>query len=149
MSVVIEKYRGWDISFDTDKESFFVESDEWDQKKEKRSFAACKSFVDDFLKANSEFKPVRIQHIEDGREVMLVGIRKDGFFVYLDGDEKKQLSKYSERSYVKFNPDNTPIFIEIAKIKAQKRSLQQSLDALEKQVTGESLKSIRDQFLVQ
>ncbi len=32
MQVKIETYRGWDISFDTETEKFYSESNEWDRK---------------------------------------------------------------------------------------------------------------------
>ncbi len=40
MKIEIENYRGWDISFDTEKETFYAISSHFDTDKTKQSFAA-------------------------------------------------------------------------------------------------------------
>ena len=61
MKVFIENYRGWDISFDTDKESFYAQSDEYDVGETKKSFASAKKYIDDFLKDNLQFQPIWVE----------------------------------------------------------------------------------------
>lgn len=146
MEVKIENYRGWDISFNSEKETFFVESDEWDQKKEKRSFAACKTFVDEYLKANSEFKPIRIQHKTEGTEILLTGIRKDMRFVYEEKGEKKQLSDYYEDRYIVFSADNLPIFEEIKTWKKAIADGHKQVDRLEASIQGKSLPQFKKEL---
>lgn len=143
MEVSIEKYRGWEISFDTERESFFVESDQWDQRNEKRSFAACKTFVDEYLKANNTFKPLRVQHKVDGSELLLTGMRKDGRFTYEKNGKKEQLSDYDLSSYIKYNPDNDPKFEAIKKWQQDIGECHAAIKEIREGITGESLKEIQ------
>ncbi len=143
MEVLIENYRGWDILFDTDKEAFVVESDSWDQRNEKKSFAACKSFVDQYIKDNSEFKPIRIQNKTSGEEFLLTGIRKDGRFTYEREGKKTQLSEYDEKRYILFNADNIPIFSEAKRLKEEASELRKQADALIDTITGKPLVELK------
>ena len=111
MRVEIENYRGWDISFDTERETFYAKSVEYDRGETKRSFASAKQFVDDFIKENLQFKPVWVEKVpsqyNNQNKIKLIGIRKDKRFVYEDADGKKnQLSEYSEKDYILCNEEN-------------------------------------------
>lgn len=143
MQVKIEDYRGWAISFDTEKETFFVESDGYDEFQNKRSFAACKTFVDEYLKANSEFKPIRVQHMDSGKELIITGIRKDGAFTYEVNGEKKQLSKYDERGYIKWIPENQAHYEAIAKWSAVADNAHAMIRDIRDRITGKDLKEIK------
>ena len=50
MKVQIENYRGWNIEFDTEKESFYCHSEQHDKDENKKSFASTKKWIDDFIK---------------------------------------------------------------------------------------------------
>lgn len=103
--ISIETYRGWDIGFDTEKETFTAICDPSDEQKEKKSFAAVKKAVDEYIKENGQFKPFWIEctpngYSKMGRQLYVVGIRKDGRFVVrnMEGSEG-QLSEYDEKDY--------------------------------------------------
>lgn len=109
MATFIEEYRGWEISFDTDNETFIVYSSYYDEEQqEKKSFTACKKYIDDFIKANEKFKPVTIYRPPSAfngfKKVVLTGIRKDKALTYEENGAKKKLSKYDERDYVIYEP---------------------------------------------
>lgn len=111
MKVKIENYRGWSISFDTDRETFYCHSDQWDRDENKKSYAATKKWIDDFIKENETFKPVWVEakpgSYLSGKRIKLIGIRKDGRFIYEDENgEKRQLSDYNEKDYILHNPEN-------------------------------------------
>ena len=111
MRTLITEYRGWEIFFDTDKEEFYTISNEYDKDITKKSFASTKKFVDDYIKENNSFKPILVQKepsmFNNGEIIKLIGIRKDGDFMYEDKDGKKQrLSSYNEKDYFLINPEN-------------------------------------------
>ena len=57
-NVLIETYRTFDIHFNTDDETFSCVSVQLDdEKRGKKSYAAIKSYIDEFIKTNNEFKP--------------------------------------------------------------------------------------------
>ena len=118
--ILIENYRGWDIYFDNDKENFYTSSDSWDRENTKTSFAATKKYIDDFIKDNLVFQSIIIEKEDYGtpNQINIIGIRKDGRFVYEGKDGKKeQLSEYDEKYYYLPNAENNDIF---AKIKEQR-----------------------------
>ena len=55
MKIKIEDYRGWSIEFDTEKESFYCHSEQYDRDETKKSYSSVKKFVDDFIKDNFTF----------------------------------------------------------------------------------------------
>jgi hypothetical protein len=98
MKVEIENYRGWDISFDTDKETFYAVSSEFDTDRSKQSYASIKKSIDDYIKANVEFKPFKVLLSRYGTRAIynVVGIRKDKQFIIKKGEKTEQLSKHDE-----------------------------------------------------
>jgi len=118
--ILIENYRGWDIYFDNDKENFYTASDTWDRQNTKTSFAATKKYIDDFIKDNLVFEPIVVEKEEYGtpKQIKLIGVRKDGRFVYEgESGRKEQLSEYDERYYYLPSDENNILF---SKIKEQK-----------------------------
>lgn len=114
--VEIAEYKGWLISFDTAEETFYCQSEEYDHGKKKKSFAACKTYIDDFLKANAVFNSFVIEGVPDAmyqrdKHLKVIGIRADGRFVAEDekGD-KKQISEYNERDYMLINEENAALW---------------------------------------
>lgn len=102
--VLIEKYKGWDISFDIDNETFIVYSSFYDEEQqEKKSYPACKKYIDDFIKNNETFKPFKIvrpnSQWDSESVITLTGIRKDMRFTYEDAKGKRQFSEYDEKGY--------------------------------------------------
>ena len=105
MKTEVDKYRGWEIYFDTDKEGFTAYSNAFDHEVEKPSYSSIKKSIDDFVKANEAFKPFFVvckpdKYGSDGKRIKIIGIRKDMRFIYEDKDGKKcQFSSYGEDDY--------------------------------------------------
>ena len=119
MRVLIENYRGWEIYFDTDKEEFQTVSNEYDKQETKRSYASSKKYIDDYIKSNNVFKPIKVQKMptmfSEGKVITLIGIRKDKAFMYEDEEgRKQQLSSYDERDYFIVDSRNDVHFKRIA-----------------------------------
>src|SRR5678809_670812 len=120
MRVLIEEYRKWEIFFDTNSEDFYTVSNEYDNDKTKRSYAAVKKYIDDYIKDNETFTPVSIQR-EDGRVFKLIGIRKDGAFMYEDKDgRKQQFSKCDESRYFLVDSANDHLFEKLETLRAKR-----------------------------
>jgi len=116
MRTEVDKYRGWEISFDTETEKFTAYSNLHDLEIEKGSYASVKKRIDEFVKENDTFKPYYIVPTPDHRmyfgkdKIKIIGCRKDGVFVYEDNKGKKyQLSKYHEKHYMLYHPDNEAV----------------------------------------
>lgn len=124
MEVLIENYRGFDISFDTDQENFYVFSDSRDHDQRKQSYASAKKYVDDYIKSNSEFKPFWVvkqpNRFAGDSKILITGIRKDGRFTYEDHKGKKQqISEYSEKDYQLYSPEYDAIQEEVTNLDNQ------------------------------
>jgi hypothetical protein len=61
MVIQIECYRGWDISFNTEKETFYASCDECDRQETKKSFSSAKKYRDEGIRANTTFEPIWVQ----------------------------------------------------------------------------------------
>jgi hypothetical protein len=101
--VQIEKYRGIEIEFDIDNSQFIsVITDGFE--KESKSHKAVRKFIDDYIKENNTFKSFFVHSRPGGYKsnvLHIVGIRKDGRFVYKgDDDRNYALSSYNEGDYV-------------------------------------------------
>jgi hypothetical protein len=129
MKIEIEEYRGWTIYFDTDKDEFYCHSDQWDREDTKRTFTACKKYIDEFIKTNSEFKPFLVESKPDiyrftRTKLKVVGIRKDGRFVHEGKDGKpEQISEYNNKDYILVESCNDPLWAEIEGISNEIESL--------------------------
>ncbi len=152
MQIQIDQYRGWSISFDTEKETFYCHSDQWDKDMNKNSFSSVKKWIDDFIKDNEVFKPVWIVAIPTSYffskgKVKLIGIRKDGRFIYEnDKGEKKQLSEYKEKDFILYDEANEKYTINANEIQRQIESLELQKKEVLKNVTGVSLVEYKKQI---
>lgn len=115
--VVVETYRGFDIMFSPDKETFScIPSDE--DVKESKSFAACKRHIDEYLKLNQGFKPFTVSikpenyRFSSKKQIKIVGIRKDNKFVYEEDGQPKQLSDWNDKDYLIEFSENTHLLKE-------------------------------------
>lgn len=116
MRTEVDKYRGWEISFDTDTEKFTAYSSGHDSEIEKGSYASVKKGIDEFIKENDTFRPYFVvptpsyRMYRNNNRLKIIGLRKDGAFIYEDKDGKKhQLSKYDEKNYMLVHPDNDAV----------------------------------------
>ena len=152
MRTLITDYRGWGIFFDTDREEFYTVSNEYDKDNTKKSFASTKKFIDDYIKENNEFKPILVQKEEStfGNKVVikLIGIRKDGKFMYEDKDGKKQqLSSYYESDYFLINPKNDESFEKIDKLRIERDKIDSQIKEINKTIIKVDVKQIRENLL--
>lgn len=112
MKTEIDKYRGWEIYFDTSTEKFTAYSNLHDDEIAKGSYSTIKKGIDDFIKENETFRPIIVVPSPDNAyrgqtKIKIIGIRKDNAFVYEDENGKKhQFSKYDEKSYILYNEKN-------------------------------------------
>jgi hypothetical protein len=154
MKVLIENYRGWEIYFNTDEEDFYTTSNDFDRQQSKRSYAATKKFIDDFIKENTDFRPFKIEcmpSIYKNRDVKtIVGIRKDGVFVYRDKDgSKRQFSAYNEKEYFLVDPENEAIFKQIEEVENKISEYRIQVNALESKVKKVTVQELKPKYIQQ
>lgn len=148
MRVLIQTYRGWEIYFDTENEEFYTMSNQFDTDKTKKSYSSAIKYIDDYIKENYKFTPFYVQKmpsIYDNRDttIKIIGIRKDGRFMYEDKDgSKHQLTEYDAKNYFKVNPENEPIFKEIHQLKDDISKLEGKVKELMSKVVKEELTDI-------
>lgn len=119
MEIEIENYRGYEIRFNTDRETFVCDID--DERSVKKSFSAIKKFIDDFIKENNTFKEFKIIRAIDGSWgkygiITIIGIRKDGRLIGQQGEDKFQMSDYDLSYYVLYDPKNDSIRDDLKKL---------------------------------
>jgi len=119
MRITIENYRGFDIEFDTDSEIFIcIVSDE--RAKESKSFSAVKKFVDEYKKANENFRPFWIEVIPEkysgsiiGKKLKVTGLRKDDrFIVENENGDKEYITDYSMTDWMIVYNENKSVLKE-------------------------------------
>jgi hypothetical protein len=152
--VKIEDYRTFEINFDTEKEVFYSMSDAWDKEFSNKSYSSAKKAIDEYIKANSEFKPFFIQkkpsHYTEDKKIKINGIRKDGLFTYLGDDGKTyQLSKYNEDEYLVYDPSNETLIKEYNLINAEIKKLDDKKKEVLSKWKGVSLKEYKQQIITQ
>lgn len=144
MKIDIEEYRGWNITFDTESDTFSAYSNTYDQEKIKPGIKNLRDYIDDFIKNNQDFKPIVVERRETGKKITLIGVRKDNAFTILEeSGSKKQLSGWDEKYYHEINPENEPIKQEIAKLKLEAKVIEGKIDELTKSMKGRSVSEIR------
>ena len=120
--ILIETYRGFDIEFDTNCEKFQCICTE-ENVKESTSFAAVKKYVDDYKKANQDFKPFWIEPVPERYkmgELKVIRVRKDGRFVAENSKgDKIQISNYDLNDYMLLQPENEMAMNKLFELKAK------------------------------
>ena len=147
MRVLIENYRGFEINFDTETSEFYTELDDYG--KRSKSFEAVKKGVDEFKKANSEFKPFKVIKIDASEILNIIGIRKDGRFYYEKNSEKNQLSDYYEDNYFVYDEKiHDQWAVDLAYLQSQKDDIIKKIENKRKSIQGHTLKSIKANYLI-
>ena len=145
--ILIEDYRKWEIFFDTDKEEFYTVSNEYDKDGTKKSFAATKKFIDDYIKDNFKFTPVKVQNVatiyQKARVKTLIGMRKDGVFMCEEDGTKSQFSKYDEAQYFLADDANDAVFKEIEDLISERKALDDRIKELDNKVIKVSVAEYR------
>lgn len=151
MKTEVDNYRGYEIRFDSDNETFECDID--DSRSVKKSYSAVKKFLDDFIKDNSEFKPFKIECIPNrynGKKgvIEVIGIRKDGRFIIKNGDKQEQLSSYDIEKYMLFNPDNSTYWHELKECESQIDKIREIIKQIEAKFKIVTLKSVTDNYII-
>jgi hypothetical protein len=151
MKVEIDEYRGWVISFDTEREVFYAYSDAYDTDKDRKTYSSMKAYIDEFIKDNQDFKPIWVERPPNmwGRheKIKLIGIRKDKRFVYEnEKGERSQLSEYNEKDYILCNEKNLETYKKMGEIDDKMEKLQKEKNNLEKQIIRVELDTIKSQY---
>lgn len=152
MKVLIEKYREFDIEFDTEYEVFTCIATEEDAKQSK-SFKAVKKFIDEYVRKNHKFEPFRVINNPDrnwGRYkyLTIIGVRKDGRFTAMTPKgEKIQLSDYEAKDYILESEVDPALLDELYALRKEEKKMREKFSEEEgkiickiKQVTLKSLK---------
>lgn len=150
MKTEIQIYRGWTISFDTEEETFYCHSEQYDKDYNKKSYSATKKWIDDFIKENEFFKPIWVETKPKAygeKKIKIIGIRKDGRFIYEDAKgEKQQLAESSEKDYILYDEENEKHKIEASKIDEQIDALRLQKNAILEKVKGIELVDYKKQL---
>lgn len=137
--ILIENYRGFDITFDTSDEKFECVCTE-NISKESGSFTAVKNFIDAFKKTNQDFKPFWIVQIPGSfgsgkKRLKVIGIRKDKRFVVETEDNKQeQLSDYSAKDYMLMKPENEEILNKLNELAKKEEKQRLENNAIRKEL---------------
>ena len=150
--ILIEVYRGWEVSFYPDEDCFCAYSDRFDyESKDRPSFNTVKKDIDAYIKANEKFKPVLVEHIgtrlNDGKPIKVVGIRKDGRFVREGKNGKpEQMSGYDNKSYFLVNEKNDSIFKELKELDQKLSQIKKEIDEAEGRLIKVTLEDVRKSY---
>lgn len=137
--ILIENYRGHNITFNTDDEKFECVCAETTSKSS-GSFTVVKKFIDDFKKANQDFEPFWVELIpgsfRSGRKrLKVIGIRKDKRFVVETEDNKQeQLSDYSAKDYMLMKPENEEILNKLNELAKKEEKQRLENNAIRKEL---------------
>jgi len=139
MKTIVDNYRSFDITFDTDDEQFYAISDKYDTDCKSKSFSAVKGKIDEYIKANATFHPFQIFN-RNGEIYKVVGIRKDKRFMIEKNGSKTQLSDYNEIDWFVYSPEVDEM---IAKRKAINEKISQ-LNKEQRELDFSGYKTVRD-----
>lgn len=145
MKATIEKYRGFEIWFDTDTESFQCDID--NEKSIKKSYPALKKFIDEYIKENNKFIPFLVESNPNGRwaptvkKGKITGIRKDGRYILTDEEgHSAQVSDWDLEKYIMVHVKNKVIWEEL-------KTHQEYRDKTEKELY-EKEEQIKKKFII-
>jgi hypothetical protein len=147
MNVKIEDYRGFEIIFNTETERFSFTLDEghW---AEKQTYAVCKKNIDDYLKANIEFKPFKVRSFTQNNISTIIGIRKDNRFIILDESGRKdQISEYDEKNYIIYDEKDNAVYDVIRDIHKQEQVLREKISEQFSKIDTPSLSDVKDKYI--
>lgn len=149
-NVTIETYRGIEIWFNTNNESFQCDID--DERSVKKSYPAIKKFIDEFKKENDSFKSFNVEpnpiRTHGGKFGKIIGIRKDKKFVIeLPDGKQEQIPDYRLDNFILPVNENEPIKEEIAKAQERISELYEIINDLESGLKIVTLKDVKPQYV--
>lgn len=150
MQVTIETYRGIEIWFNRDKETFQCDIDS--EKSIKQSYAAVKKYIDDYIKQNNTFKPFKVEGIPDAwrstEKLTVTGVRKDNRFIAEKEDGSRvQISEYDEKNYMLLNTENKPLWDLLDEISKQEDELRKQRKSVIDRFNKVILKDVKSNYL--
>lgn len=153
MTIEITNYRGYAISFNTEKETFL--SDIGNDGSEKKSFAATKKAIDEYIKVNQAFVPFEIIDLHWGAPKVrnIIGIRKDEIFVYEEDGKKQQFSEYNERDTYLLSDWEQFDRTEMNRLEEEKKAIDEKLAVIKKEEkafleTKPTLKDLKPKYII-
>lgn len=148
MKTTIENYRGIDIWFDTEYETFSCDVDH--ENSVKKSYPAVKKFIDDWKKDAANFKSFRVcgnpNSYYGGKNGTIIGIRKDGRFV-LENEkgEKEQVSDSNLKDFILYDSANIHLFEALEKHRLAWDSYKEQHDKISQQIKSKFIiKTLKD-----
>lgn len=148
--ILIDNYRGWDILFHKESETFYAAIDNYSR--EKRSYSSAKKFIDEYIKDNFNFNPVVVQKepsiYNDGEKITLIGIRKDEVFIAIDKDGvKTRLSSYDEKEYFIFDERNESVFLDIKYLKEEREKINEKIKKAQERIIKITVADFKKELL--
>jgi len=130
--ILIEKYRGFEIEFDTHYEKFKCTCND-DEEKESKSFSVIKKFIDDYLKNNQSFKPFWVHPNSQKNfwsdKLEVFAIRKDGTFLAKDEyGIKTHIANRDMSYYILECPENNDLMEKLEELR-KRSALQEEENA--------------------
>lgn len=151
MESIIEDYRGHEIRFNTETETFVCDID--DSRSVKKSYPALKKFIDDFIKDNYEFKQFSVVEIPNGynseKVRKIIGIRKDDRFVFQGENGKtEQFADYDLDRYMLIDEENETQWQKLKSVIEQINKLQKEQREIKKGFKITTLKSVKQNYII-
>lgn len=137
MKTEVDNYRGYEIRFDTDNETFECDID--DSRSVKKSYASIKTFIDEFIKDNNVFKPFKVMANPlvsyGGKNGKIIGIRKDKRFIMeTESGTKEQVSDYNEKDHWVVTEKLIESLQEVQPLLSERDELKKNLNKLESEI---------------
>lgn len=151
----LQDYREHKIYYNEDTDKFTVEllvDDDW-REKSRKSMKDCKKAIDDHIKANYQFKPVKCirKRYSNTSAVTIKQVRADGGFVIeVDGKLQTEISevldqlKGREKSYFNYNPDYVEWLVMLEELRVRHQREYGELRKKEPQLTPLDLTFVKE-----
>lgn len=137
MTVPIDTYRGYEISFDISNETFTCGLLDWGHKKQ--SYAGVKKIIDAHIDENVNFKPFLViartrysMHWQprDLNPILIKSIRKDGRLA----TDSHTISDYDFKGFMVYNPANDAIAEQIDALRDLHQKFNEECNAKQKEL---------------
>jgi len=153
MITEVDNYRGYEIRFDTNNETFRCDID--DSRSVKKSYTAIKTFIDEWLKDNANFKKFKVicnpLSMYGGKAGTIIGQRKDGrYYLETPSGVKEQVSDYNLKDHWILTDEvaealkaANPILAELKALDIKERTLKEQLTAIYQSIPVQTLEDYK------
>lgn len=130
MQIVIETYKGFEIRFDIDRETFLCDID--DERSVKKSYSAIKKFIADWVKENQVFRKFKVESIpssyNSSKTLTIIGKHGNGNLIAIDENGKnKQVSAYEFDRYMLVDSENEKNWAILSQLENQQKGISQKI----------------------